>query len=236
MDSLLVGLIIFFACFVQTATGFGIGLVGMPLLAATVGLTVARPLMALVSLLNRFIMMVRYREQLTILAAWRLMLGAAIGIPLGFVLLRNLDSHRVEVGLGVFIIIYAVYALIAPKIPEMHGDGWALGMGLASGVLAGAYNSGGPPVVIYATGQRWEPEQFKGNIQGFTLLNSVLVISLHFGEGNYTPDVLTTFLIVIPAILLGLYCGFKVDGLINPAVFRKLVLILLIVLGLSLVF
>ncbi|MEQ8673884.1 MAG: sulfite exporter TauE/SafE family protein [Aggregatilineales bacterium] len=236
MDSLLVALIVFFACFVQTATGFGIGLVGMPLLAATIGLPIARPLMALVSLLNRFIMMARYRDQLTLRAAWRLMFGAAIGIPLGFLLLRTLDSHWVEVGLGMFVTIYALYALISPQIPEMHGHGWALGMGLASGILAGAYNAGGPPVVIYATGQRWEPERFKGNIQGFTLLNSVLVISLHFGEGNYTPDVLTLFLIVIPAILLGLYCGFKVDGLINPVLFRKLVLILLIVLGLSLVF
>ncbi len=236
MELLLIAIIVFFACFTQTASGFGIGLVGMPLLVSVVGLGVARPLMALVSFLNRIIMMIRYREQLTFLAAWRLMAGAAVGIPIGFLLLRQFDGRTVEIGLGVFLVVYAIYSLVSPYVPEFKRQIWAYGLGLASGVLAGAYNSGGPPVVIYAHGQRWSPQRFKGNVQGFTLLNSVLVMAIHYTDGNYTDDVMTIFVISIPAVLLGLYCGFKVDGILNPKIFRTIILGMLIVLGMTLIF
>lgn len=236
MDTLLVAFIIFFAVFVQAASGFGLGLVAMPLLTTFIGLGIARPLLVLIGMVMRVFMMTRYREQLTLRAAWRLIVGAVVGIPVGFFLLQQIDSRWVEAGLGVIVTGYGIYGLIGPRIPALKRHIWAYSLGFASGVLSGAYNVGGPPIVIYAASQRWSPERFKGNLQGFTLVNGLMVISIHFAEGNYTGDVWAAFLLALPATLLGLYAGFKLDDHIDPAVFRRVVLVMLIILGLTLVF
>lgn len=53
---------------------------------------------------------------------------------------------------------------------------------------------------------------------------------------NFTAPVWQDYLIALPAIGLGLWLGFRLDRYINPALFRKIVLALLLVLGLRLVF
>ena len=235
-DNLLIFLIIFFAIFVQTASGFGMGLIGMPLLTTFISLSVARPLISLLALFLRLVMLIRYREALTLGSAWRLIAGALVGIPFGFLLLRQIDGSMVQTGLGIVVTGYALYALVGPKIPKLEGAGWAYGLGLTSGILSGAYNTGGPPVIIYAAGQGWSPERFKGNLQGFTLVNSLMVNAIHLAEGNFTGEVMNAFIIGIAALVLGMAAGFTLDRYIDPALFRRIVLVLLLILGLTLLF
>ena len=50
-------------------------------------------------------------------------------------------------------------------------------------------------------------------------------------SGNLTPVVWRTYLLVLPALALGLLAGTALDRYINPRIFRKMVLILLVVMG-----
>ncbi len=231
MTALLIALTVFIAIFVQSFSGFGLALVMMPLLSSMIGVHVAAPLVALIALLAEAIILLRYREALNLQAVKRITLASLVGIPFGILAVRYVDESIVLPVLGIVVAGYALYALSNLRLPEIRHPGWAYGLGFVAGVFGAAYNTSGPPVIIYGTCRRWPPAEFKSNLQGFFLVNSIMVAAAHGLGGNFTPTVLQDVLIALPAIALGALAGFSLDGRINPAQFRRIVLVLLVVLG-----
>jgi uncharacterized membrane protein YfcA len=231
-----VALIIFLAALTQTVTGFGSALVSMALLTQILGIQVAAPLVALMAGTIELVLLVRYRQALKLSAVWRIAVASVVGIPLGLWALRSVSERVVLAVLGLVIIGYAVYALASPRLPEIKQPGWAFGFGFLAGLLGGAYNVSGPPAILYGSSQRWSPAEFKSNLQGFFLLNDALVIAGHALSSHLTPIVWGNFCIAVPAIALGLVAGLVLERFINPAVFRRMVLGLLILVGLRLLF
>lgn len=90
---------------------------------------------------------------------------------------QSFITYIVTAFLGVVIVAYALYALFNPTLPELAQRSWAYGFGFAGGVLSGAYNTSGPPVVIYGTCRCWQPAEFKSNLQGYFLLTRRLANS-----------------------------------------------------------
>jgi len=91
-----------------------------------------------------------------------------------------------------------------------------------------------PPMIVYADTQRWEPGLFKGNLQGCFLIITIAAILSHYINGNISTEVLLYSAIAIPFVLLGAFAGFFLDRFINPDIFRKIFLALLLVLGINL--
>lgn len=227
--------IAFFAAVTQSLTGFGLALIAMPLLTQALGVEIAAPMVALMTISTQITLLVRYRAELNFRTLWRLSATSLIGVPLGVYGLQRVDEQIGLLILGAIIIGYSIYALFNFELPEVDGPYWAYGFGFAAGLLSGAFNTPGPSVVIYGNCRRWEPKEFKGNLQGFFLLNSSMVIFIHLLSRHYTADVLRHFLQAAPAMALGLFAGIYLDRYINPATFRILVLGLLILVGLNLV-
>ncbi|MDX1414657.1 MAG: sulfite exporter TauE/SafE family protein [Candidatus Promineifilaceae bacterium] len=232
---MLVSLIIFFATFVQSSVGFGLALIAMPLLVALLGIRTAAPLVAIVAFAAEFAILVRYRHALNLRAVLPLTITAIVAIPVGVFALRNLDEALVTTALGIFLILYSFYALFSPHVPELAHSWWAYLFGFLAGTLGGAYNTSGPPVIVYGNCRRWPPEEFKSNLQGFFVVFGLFVIAVHAFSGNFTGDVWSNLLLSLPGIFLGLVAGFALSRLINADLFRKLVLVLLIILGTMLI-
>ena len=235
MSNLLPILVVFFAVFTQSLTGFGVALVAMAFLPEMLGIQIATPLVALIALTIESILLMRYRSTLNLKAILPLVVGSAIGIPIGILSLNRLDEEVFLTLLGVVLAGYALYALFKFKLPELHSRLWAYGAGFLAGLLSGAYNTGGPPVVIYADCKRWPPAEFKSNLQGLFLFNDVFVIAGHALSQNFTPLVWKYYLWALPAIALGLLAGTSLDRYIDPQVFRKIVLVLLVAMGVRLI-
>jgi uncharacterized membrane protein YfcA len=228
-------IIIFFAIFTQSVTGFGLALVSMPLLTAVLGIKTAAPLVALFGLVAELILLIYYRQDFSLTVVWRLALASIVGVPLGIVALRHVDEQIVITILGVVVAGYALYALLDLRLPEIQQPIWAYISGFVAGVLAGAYNTAGPPVIIYGNCRRWPPAQFKSNLQGFFLFNSALVAGSHILADNYTPLVLKSMLVALPAIAVGILVGVNLAKRISSELFRKIVLWLLLAIGLWLI-
>ena len=236
MHPLVIALIMFFAIFTQTVAGFGTALISMPLLIASLGASVAAPLVALVALIAEIVLLIRYRHAINLRTVGSLSVASLIGIPLGIFVLQRADERFVLTLLGIIITGYALYALLNLRLPEIKHPTWAYGFGFVCGVLSGAYNTGGPPIVIYGSCRRWSPQEFRSNLQGYFLLNSITTIITHTLAQHYTPVVWQSFLFAFPGAMLGLAVGISIDKYINPVLFRKIVMILLVVLGLNLIF
>ena len=235
LNSVAVVLTIFLAIFTQSLTGFGTGLVSMALLPALVDIRTAAPLVALTAGTLEFALVIRYRDTLNIQSVWQLLLAAIVGIPLGIELLRNLDERVVLTCLGILLVAYPLYVFGSPQLPKLEGRPWPYAFGFVAGLLGGAYNTSGPPLIIFGDSQRWAHAEFKANLQGFFLLNDVLVITSHALSGNLTPAVWQYYLLTLPGVALGMVGGLALGRLINPATFRTIVLALLIVLGLRMI-
>lgn len=232
---MLVALIVFIATFVQSSAGFGLALVSMPVLVALLGIHIAAPLVAAVSMIAEFFILLRYRHALNLRALLPLAIAAVIAIPVGILALRHLNEAVVTTILGIVLVLYALYALFSPKLPELAHPAWAYGFGFVAGMLGGAYNTSGPPVIVYGNCRGWPPEEFKSNLQGFFVLFGLIVIVVHAVSGNFNSEVWQNLLLSLPGIGLGLIAGFTLSKRINADLFRKIVLVLLIFLGLFLI-
>ena len=232
---LIVPLMIFLGVFTQTLTGFGSALVTMAVLPAVLGIRTASPLVALMAVTLEVILLIRYRSAINLGAVWRLSAAAIVAIPIGLFAIRSIPEAVVLSILGLVLVSYSAYALIAPKLPELKQPAWAFGFGFLGGLLSGAYNVAGPAAVIYGNCRGWQPAEFKSNLQAFFIINDLTVLISHTLAGNLTPVVWSNYLIALPAIGLGIFVGLKVDRRIDPATFKKIVLWLLIVMGARLI-
>lgn len=227
-------MVMLLAALVQSLTGFGSALVAMSVLPLVVGIQVASPLVALCSLVLQVLLLLRYRDSFRFRAIWRLVIAGVLGIPIGIYFLKQADETAVLRLLGGLLVAYALYGLFHFRLPALNRPAWAYLAGFTAGLLGGAYNTSGPPVIIYSDAQGWERSQFKSNLQGFFLVIDLFIIAGHALGGNLTPAVWEAFLWSLPAIGLGAAAGFALDGRLNPASFRRLVLLLLLVMGINL--
>ncbi len=233
---LLIGGILFLSAFTQGLSGFGVALVAMALLPKIIGIKDAISLVALVAFIVDFSVLLRYWRSLQFKKVLPLIFASFVGVPLGIFLLRRADERLALAILGIVLVGYALYALSGLELPELKGRLWAYGTGFVGGLLGGAYNTPGPPIIMYASCKKWEPDVFKGNLQGFFLQNSIIVIIGHWLSGNFTADIWSLFWRGIPYLLVGIITGLAMDRWINPELFRKVVLVLLVVMGLRLIF
>lgn len=225
-----------FAAFTESVSGFGASLIAMAALPAVIGIKTATPLMALCSIVLQVVLVFYYRGALNPRAMWRVIAASLAGIPLGIYFLRAVDENIVLGLLGVVLVSYALYSLLKLHLPAFTNPHWGWLFGFIAGILGGAYNTSGPPVVIYGQSRRWGPAEFKANLQTFFLVNAVIVLAAHRVSGNITPEVWSYFLIALPALAVGMGAGLFTSRFIDPLRFRQIVQVLLIGLGLRLIF
>lgn len=235
MQTLLPLLIILLGVFTQSLTGFGSGLVSMAFLPSILGVRTAVPLVALVTGTIELILLIRYRGAFNLRNVWRMTAASVIAIPLGGWALGRMDEDILLTILGLIIAGYALYALLNFKLPQLNNPAWAYLAGFLAGLLSGAYSVGGPPAIIYGTCRRWEPAEFKSNLQGFFLVNDALAIVVHGWYGRLTPEVTRYYLFALPVIAIGITAGTSLDRYIDPPTFRKIALFLLVIMGVRMV-
>lgn len=231
MTLLVVSAILFLAAFVRSLAGFGDALIAMPLLAAVVGLAVATPVVGLATVVISVAVLATSWRSLDLATSWRLLLASAAGMPLGLLLLTRVDEWVMHLLLGLVLVGYGLYNLLRPGLPALRHEGWAFPFGLVAGILGSAYNTSGPPVIIYGTMRRWPPDTFRATLQGFFLVNSLMIVTSHGLAGLWTRTVWEIVLWSLPALLLGIVSGIVVQRRIPDASFGRLVYALLVALG-----
>ena len=235
MPELAIFLIFLIAMFVQTSAGFGSALIAMPLLASFMGTRVSAPLFAISFVTVAVVITFRYRHDLKIKNIWRLILGSLIGVPIGVNVVSTWDEQVTLAIYGAFISAYALYALLGFHPPRLENKNWQWVLSPFAGMMSGAFNTSGPVYVIYGDSQRWSPFEFKGNLQILFFLNSILSTINHILVGNITDEVLALFVFAVPGIIVGTALGFTFDRFINPVIFRKVILVVLLIMGIGLI-
>jgi len=164
------------------------------------------------------------------------LIGGAIGVPIGGEILRWASPASLRFGIGVVLIAFSLYSLIRPKLPSASGAGPVTdGMvGVINGALGGASGFAGIIMTIWCTQRGWTPPEQRAVFQPVGV--SVFLMTALFlgGTGIIGRDTIWLFLIGLPALAAGTSAGLKLFGRLNEAGFRRVVLVLLLVSGVSL--
>jgi uncharacterized membrane protein YfcA len=227
--------ILFFSTFIRSALGFGDALIAMPLLAMVVGLGVATPLTAMGATTIAITILIRAWKKVDLNAAWRLVITTWIGIPIGIYFLNAAPELLVKSLLGIIITGFGLYNLVVPNLPELKNENWAYLTGIIAGILGGAYNTNGPPVVIYGILKRWDPEKFRATLQGYFFPTGLAILITHGLAGMWTSQVVNYYLYSIPVILAGVIIGGFVNKLIPQGKFDKIIYGFLVIIGILLI-
>jgi hypothetical protein len=223
--------ILFVATLARSTFGFGDALIAMPLLTLVVGVQTATPLVAFVGPTVAITIVWRNWHSIDLKATWHLVFASLIGIPIGVLVLKTAPEETVKRVLGLLIILISLYNLVRPKLMTLYQRKWAYLFGFVAGVLGGAYNTSGPPVVIYGALRRWPPERFRATLQGYFLPTGLLTLAGHGLGGLWTAQVLQFYGLALPLLLMAIFLGGKLNQRIPPGRFEKLIYLTLFMLG-----
>lgn len=223
--------IILVASFVRSAFGFGDALIAMPLLSLFIEVQYAAPLVAFMSFFIAVIILISSYKQIKFKAIWKLMAASIVGIPLGIFFLQEAAELYIKILLAIILIVFAIYKLINPKLMQLANDKYALHFGFIAGLLGGAYNTNGPPIIIYGTMRNWKPEEFRAILQGIFFPSNIVIMAGHGFAGNITELTIYAALISLPFIALSTYLGSLINKKFRTEQFQKYVYFLLLAIA-----
>jgi uncharacterized protein len=231
MTVLLANLIFLLAGLIQGMTGFGGGLVAIPLLCMIMDVKVAVPLSILSGLVITTTMAFELRRLLDWQKILPLLIGSIPGVFVGTVLLKQADPVVINCILGLLLIcISGLNLTIKPK-PINPPIIWGYVAGFFSGSITASVGAGGPPAIIYTTLNDWKKDEIKATLTGFFVLNGYFTATVHAWNGMITQSVFGYFVFTLFFVLLGTYAGSKMSGRINRRTYLRIVYVLLLGLG-----
>lgn len=231
---ILIIIVVLLATMMQSLSGFGFALLMMPLMTFLLGISAAGPLVALAGLTLYTINVIRYRRQMLGGEIWRLAVAAIAGAPVGVWALTHIHEGVIKFLLGLVLIGYAGYELFHPTGLTLRSQRWSYLAGFVGGCLGGAYNTTGPPVVIYGSMRRWPKQEFRAVVQTIFFVTAVMTVASHYVANRLTPAVLSMYVTIAPAMLIGLVVGSIADRWVDRRRFRLIVALTILVLGVTL--
>ena len=238
MDGHLVFFILatFLGGFVSGFSGFAMGIVVSGIWLHLITPIQTAALIAGYGLLTQGYGIAKLRHELSWQTIWPLTLGTAIGIPIGVMLLTHINPTCVRFGVGVLLVLYAVWSLTRPTLgPFSVGVPADIAIGISNGLVGGITGLGGIVSTISVQLRGWSKDKQRAVFQPVLFAAFVIISISQLAAGSYTLETLKLYGIGLPFMVAGIWIGFRLYGTIDDETFRKVVLILVLVAGVSLV-
>lgn len=191
-------------------SGFGGAMVYMPLIAAIYDPRIAAVTILLVDFLSASPFAIPEFRRCTWREVLPLSAAMAIAVPLGTWLLIVLDP---------IVLRWCIAVLVLSLVPIL-ASGWryhgsprlpiTIGIGLFSGITAGAVQIAGPPVILYWLSSGASAITVRANLMVFFLLCGVALVVAYAIEGLFTAQTVALSLMLgvfyVAGMGLGAYC------------------------------
>ena len=220
------------ASLAQGVAAFGFALISVPFLVLVLDVKDTVVVVSLLALASEVLLAFRVWSDVHWRTVGTLMVGSWLGMPAGLLVLLRVpeDGLRLVVGLAA---VTMDGALAAGMRITARGLRTELGVGALSGVLATSTSMSGPPIVSYLVGRGHERDEFRGVMALYLLAGSIVTVVIFFAAGVVTRDALLLALVGLPAVLIGNTCGNWLASRIDAAIFRRIVIALLMATALS---
>jgi uncharacterized protein len=220
------------AGFVQGLTGFGFGMTAMALLPFVLGVVESQAVVTLTSTASCLLMAAVTVRHVRWSDLWRVWLGTVAGVPLGFLFLDSLSRPLMTRVLGFALCLMVLFEFTVVRRTRLRWPRWmAAAIGLASGVLTGAFNVGGPPLVAYLYSQPWSKEERVASLTAVFLSGGLIRMTMLLKYNELSHDIWISAGWAIVPMLAAILCGNRLLGRIPERPLRAGVFTVLLILG-----
>ncbi|MFZ9628956.1 MAG: sulfite exporter TauE/SafE family protein [Ilumatobacteraceae bacterium] len=234
-ELIVVAVAVLAASFVQIIAGFGFALLCMPIMTLAIDVKAAVVVSTLVATVSISWQAWVLRGDAAPNNTARLCIGAFLGMPRGLVVLHGAPEHGLRLALGIAVLIAT--ALLAMGINLSHaGAPLDIVAGFLSGVLNTSLSTNGPPLVFALQARQLDADQFRGTLVRVFAFSNIVTITMFATTGTVTGQGLRAAAVALPAWLVGTLAGWPVRSRISGEPFRRMVLALLCVVGVSAVY
>jgi len=226
----------FLGSLVYGITGFGAALVTIPLATHFVPLQFALSVFALMDLANALRIGLQRPQDANRGELVRMVPLVLAGTTVGVTVLVNLPRAGAMLALGVFVLVYACYSLMRKPGGAIVGTAWAYVAGFVGGVTSTLFGAGGPPYAIYLSHRPLAKEQFRATLTLTTVFSIGMRVAAFALTGLLLKrEVLLAALAVLPAAYAGVSLASRLFRSISHELLLRLVALLLLATGGSLV-
>jgi uncharacterized membrane protein YfcA len=231
-------LVFILAGFVKGVTGMGLPTVAMGLLGIFVPLPIAAALLVIPSFVTNVLQLFTGPSMMQIISRlWLMMLLILAGTVAASSLLISINPAWSSFGLGVALIVYAIFALVSPSFTVSQStEKWLSPIiGGVTGLITGATGVFVMPAVPFLQSLRFSKDELVQALGlSFTLYKVALAAGLYLHNAFRIEQFSVSFMSIFPA-LAGMWLGQKVRARISARRFRQCFLLFLIVLGMELI-
>ncbi|MEM5491672.1 sulfite exporter TauE/SafE family protein [Hoeflea sp. AS16] len=221
------------------ATGAGIPIIAVPVIAAVYDVKVAVAVMVLPNLISNVWQIYKFRH----FAAepgfcWQLGIFGAIGAGIGTIALAELPSGFLNLCMAGIVIAYILLRLLKPsaRLSMARARKAVAVVSLLGGILQGAVGVSAPVAVTFLNAMKLARPVFIFTISVFFASMAFVQIPTQIHYGLLTWDIALLGLLAFIPLFAALPVGDWIGRRISPAVFDALILGFLAVLALRLIY
>jgi uncharacterized membrane protein YfcA len=212
---------------VRGFSGFGSALIYVPLMSAAYGPRIAAATFLLVDFATGAAFALRvmrdcnWREVLPLAAA------AALAAPLGTLILLFTDPTLLR---WMISLLVAVMVIVLASGWRYHGTPMlpvTLAVGFLAGLLGGAVQISGPPVIVYWLGGSSEVRVIRANFVVYFALTAIVLVIAYLTHGILTAEVLALALILGPLHILSIAAGARVFHRASGQAYRRVAYVIM---------
>lgn len=238
MDSSLLVLMLGAAAagFVQGLSGFAFGLVASTLWAWWLPPQTVAVMAVFGAFTGQVIQVLTTRRALHLKALWPFLAGGLLGLPLGLWVLPRLETAWFQFALGVLLAVWCPLMLLSHRLPAFQRGGAAADavVGLGGGFIGVFGGFTGALPTLWCTLRAWPRDQARAVIQNFNLVMLGITLAGYAASGLIKPALLPAMAAMVPVLLLPVLLGSRLYGGLSADGFRRVVLVLLSLAGLTL--
>jgi uncharacterized protein len=234
---MLLSIAVFAGAFVSGLAGFAFSAVAGGVLLHVIQPLEAVPLMMACSIGVQAANLWSSRQSIKWKETRVLVLGGLLGVPIAVWLLHVTDARMFREGFGIAVAAYAGYMLFRPSLSylqQMSQSRNAL-VGFGGGLIGGLTAMPGALPTIWCDMHGMTKNQQRGVVQPFIAAMQLFALALMLMRGDLSSRVLLDLALSIPALLAGSALGIFTFRHVNDAMFRRIVLIVLMSSGLMLI-
>lgn len=230
-----IAVVIFAAFVVRGMSGFGAGMVAVPLLAFAIPLQLAVPLCGMLVFFLFVVLLIRDRRQVLWPELWLLLPPTIIGVVIGLWLFAVLDNRVLVLLLGGFLVVYAVYMFLSNVFGMAQlrcSRRWAWPVGFLGSFFDTLFGGGGGTlVVIYVNARGASREAFRATVAALWFFEMIARNAGYAWAGYYDGATITLIALLIPVMWAGTVVGERLGNRFRPEQFARLLALMLFASG-----
>jgi len=158
-----------------------------------------------------------------------------VGMLAGLTLLIKVAEGSLLLGLGAFVLSYAIYGFTRKGVPVKMARAWSVPVGLTGGALSALFGTGGVLFAMYFTGRIHNKDELRATNASMIMFSALIRVVLFGVAGLLTQEsLLPCVALLVPAMLAGFFVGNRLHAVIPATRVVSLVYGVLVVAGVSL--